>query len=75
MTEDEGLKQLLSKASLVDETDSMLPAWAENAFPRYIHVLKVSECQSVCLCMGANRAARRTGGRLALLLPLECASS
>lgn len=45
-TEHEDMKQLLSKAELIDEIESTLPKWIEammpHCYPPYVHVLRVS---------------------------------
>ena len=45
-TEHEDLKLLLSKAQVIDELEATLPKWVErlmpDAFPAYVHVLRVS---------------------------------
>ncbi|KAL4438682.1 hypothetical protein ABPG77_006286 [Micractinium sp. CCAP 211/92] len=45
VTENEGLRMLLSKAQAIDELESSIPGWIERLFPglypRYLHVLRV----------------------------------
>ncbi|KAL4440082.1 hypothetical protein ABPG75_003083 [Micractinium tetrahymenae] len=45
VTENEGLRMLLSKAQAIDELESTIPGWIERLFPglypHYLHVLRV----------------------------------
>ncbi|KAL6778251.1 TRP11A [Auxenochlorella protothecoides x Auxenochlorella symbiontica] len=45
VTDNEGLRMLLSKAQVIDEIDSTLPRFVENKYPhlypKYLHVLRV----------------------------------
>ncbi|PRW33106.1 transient receptor potential channel [Chlorella sorokiniana] len=45
VTENEGLRMLLSKAQAIDELESTIPSWIERLFPglypAYLHVLRV----------------------------------
>ena len=58
-TEHEDLKLLLSKAQVIDELESTLPKWVErlmpDAFPAYVHVLRVCCALRCVACFGGRR--------------------
>ncbi len=46
MTENAGLRAILSKAQIIDELENTLPSWLKRQggnrwYPNYIHILKV----------------------------------
>ena len=44
MTDNAGLRAVISKAQVIDELENTLPGWVKRQhcmFPNYIHVLKV----------------------------------
>lgn len=44
MTDNSGLRAMISKAQVIDELENTLPSWVKrqkSLYPNYIHVLKV----------------------------------
>jgi hypothetical protein len=45
VSEEEGLRFLMSKAAIIDELESTLPGWARRGpqwYPSYVHLLTIS---------------------------------
>lgn len=52
MTENAGLRAIVSKAQIIDELENTIPGWLKRQggnrwYPLYIHVLKVSSCSFI----------------------------
>jgi hypothetical protein len=53
MTENAGLRAILSKAQITDELENTLPGWLKRQggnrwYPAYIHILKVRRMPMCC---------------------------
>ena len=59
MTDNAGLRAVISKAQVIDELENTLPGWVKRQhcmFPNYIHVLKVRALPHCCALFPSARA-------------------